>query len=302
MRNLSLLILLSLCWWSCEKKAATDTAGIRDNGKTEGTADLITDHEDKPGTSLISCDIDSAILVENSRVLRQQKRLVSIHPHPETAHDAPYRELRIWSLPSCTVEQRQLMPETDDFSYYLADISYDHANQLIGMRNGRSVCVYDLEQQAFLETLEPDFGADAMYQDAQSGIIDHLEVWEDIVFGYARDLGAFGFDLRDRAKPKPIVPVANYTHEGAIRSLFLIADKAGNYQAIIPDFSYNYEGEEDKFELYPLFSSPQSLDPQPVGSTPDGRMVDFERLATDSEGKETIVIDLMERKVQKKQK
>ena len=125
--------------------------------------------------------------------------------------------------------------------------------------------------------------------DAQSGMIQRLEVWEKYLVGYARDYGSFVFDLSDKQNPKPVVAFAEYEVQTQVfHSLFLLESQSG-YQAIIPSFNY----ETDEFSINPAFAAPTALNTDVPKNARNNRFLVLRRA---NEEKTALAFDLKNRK------
>ena len=159
------------------------------------------------------CEIDSEILEGNQLWIRDKETLVVITAD-STTFDPDYgdshRILEVYDTKTCERIERQTLPVnfSPDYPYYLAQMSYNNARQIVGIRGMSVVYAYDVESKAMLPELTPEYKAERYGEDAQSGLIRRLEVWEKYLIGYAQDYGAFVFDLSDAQDPKALLPFA----------------------------------------------------------------------------------------------
>lgn len=168
-------------------------------------------------------------------------------------------QLEVYSLADCSMKAAYPLPEnfSADFPYFLADINYNTSQRKVGIRGYKDLFVVDLDQQQVGQSLTPAFLQDRL-ADAESGQILHLEVWEDYLVGTTQDWGAFVFRL-DSNKVTAIMPMAEVeTPAGDFRSLFLIEDGTGTYQAILPAMAED----SGDFSVNALFDKPLPIDPE----------------------------------------
>lgn len=205
------------------------------------------------------CTIEADILPGNERWLREAGVVVCVLAD-STTRDADlgdsHRILEVLSTDSCRSIFRQTLPvdRSPDFHYQIADILYNKVTQIVALKSFGQVHCYDLRDNKMLPVLKPAFATRRAAADAQSGMIQRLEVWENYLIGYAQDYGTFIFDLEDRHKSKAVLPVAEFKKDDdTYNSLFLLNSHNGaaEQQAIMP----RYDAENDKFILQPVFQS-----------------------------------------------
>ncbi|MEL6140702.1 MAG: hypothetical protein AAFQ37_01630 [Bacteroidota bacterium] len=167
-------------------------------------------------------------------------------------------QLEVYDLFTCEAKAIYSLPPngSPDYPYYLADLNYNNNTRLVGIRGYQEFFIVDLTTQQLSKSVKPVYPSGRL-EDAESGTILHLEVWEDYLVGTTQDWGAFVFRMAG-ATPKAILPVAEMKDASdQYRSLFLIDDGNGKYQGILPSLNLN----TGKFQVNPLFGHPIELDP-----------------------------------------
>ncbi len=255
-----LFFLVSLLFTACE----FSSSGQEDPGdeKDTTTISVVTDRDMNTLANLRSkhdCEIAGSILEGNQMWVREKEILVCILAD-STTHDADlgesHRILEVYNTESCERVSREVLPVnvSPDFPYYIAEINYNKTSRLLGIKGFDKIYTYDLDSHKLMPPLQPTFANERFAEDAQSGMIRRLEVWEDCLVGYAQDEGVFVFDLEDIENPKTILPFSEYKKDEAYYSLFLLLS-GDKYQAIMP--SYNFDS--DQFTINPLFTNPVAL-------------------------------------------
>lgn len=247
-----LLFLLSACAGepSSSAPASAQTAG----------ADSLATSPTAPATH--QCQIPGTVLEDNSFWIRDQALLIVIRADSST-RDAElgdsHRLFELYDTKSCQLLQSQVLPVnvSPDYPYLLANILYNKNSQLVGIRGFNGLYVFDVASRKMLPKLSPRFATARPGADAQSGMIQHAEVWEHYLIGYAQDQGVFVYDFNNKAKPQPVLPLAEYEDpdNGTFHSLFLLPSGGQAAQGIIP----YYDRESGKFSLNTLFDKPLAL-------------------------------------------
>lgn len=207
-----------------------------------------------------SCTVSGEMLENNQFWAREQEVLVAIVADSSTYDkdlDAPgHRILAVYDTKDCSPILRQALPvdESPDFPYYISDITYNNVTQLVGIRGTTSIYLYDVVNRKLLSKLTPKFATTRPGIDAQSGMIQRLEVWENFLVGAAQDFGAFVFDMSNRQNPTAVMPYGEYKiQDGNYGSLFLLPAGSGNgEQGIVP----SYDRETGEFKVNPIFDQP----------------------------------------------
>ncbi len=243
-----------------------------------------------------NCEVKGKVLDGNAFWIKEKETLVCIAADESTA-DAnlgdSHRILEIYDTKSCNQLKKEVLPVnvSPDYPYYLAQITYNKSSHLVGIRGFDKIYCYDVDKQQLLPALEPQFMSERFAEDAQSGMIKHLEVWEDYLVGYAQDMGVFAFQLGDDV-PKKIMPFAEYAlDETNFHPLFLLESKEGAYQALVPDYDLN----TGTFNINPLFENHRKVSTQIGASARNNRFIVMREPVENSQPK-PIAIDLQNRK------
>ncbi|HMQ84004.1 MAG TPA: hypothetical protein PKA00_13895 [Saprospiraceae bacterium] len=237
------------------------------------------------------CQLTGSILEGNQYWDRDMERLLCIKADSSTLDPTlgeSHRVLEVYDTRNCTLLDRQTLPVnvSPDFPYYLAEINYNKDSRLFALRGFGELYLYDLSAQKLSPALSPAYFSERYGADAQSGMIQRLEVWENYLVGYARDYGAFAFDLSDKTKVKAVLPFAEYNPEEVRpHSLFLLSSDNDQMQAILPQ----YDSETDQFSINPLFDTPMKINTNVAKSARNNRHL---VLRTEDAAKTPIAIDL----------
>ncbi|MEL7220506.1 MAG: hypothetical protein AAGJ93_04255 [Bacteroidota bacterium] len=260
---LLLLFFLTTCDGTSTTGSSSTTADATSDTATEtGTANRAIESENtEPSLAAPACEIEGEVLDGNRIWLQSTDVLAIIKADESTTQEGFGPSHRIFEIRdgrSCELQFTTTLPENQspDFPYYVADIQYNNGSNLVGIRGFYDAYVCDLNQDNKLTKCSPSFYTEREYEDAQSGMIQRLEVWEDYLLGYAQDCGTFAFDLSDPNQAVAVLPFAEWRDPdiGRYHSLFLLPTNDG-VQGIMPYF----DAEEDSFMLYPLFDEPQQL-------------------------------------------
>lgn len=200
-----------------------------------------------------------------------------------------HRLLEIYKMDDCSLIDRIELPVnvSPDFPYYFAEIIYNNTSRLVGIKGFNQIYCYDLENRRLLPPLEPRYLMERYAEDAQSGMIRRLEVWENYLIGFAEDQGVFVFDLSNPDAPNAVLPLAEYPMEtdNNFHSLFLLPSYPDTLlQVVIPDYKYI----DNTFLINPLLQSPLPIHPVGLGKPGNDQYVVFSH---PSNGK-PIAIDL----------
>jgi hypothetical protein len=237
------------------------------------------------------CDFRQEIPILENNLFEEQSMGIYILIKADSATlDEQYgfsqRILEVYDT-NCTRLAREILPinKSPDFPYFLAQKTYNRESHLIAIRGFNDVYLYNLITQRMYPRLIPAFRTARELTDAQSGMIEHIELWEDHLIGYARDFGGFVFDLRPTEGPRPVLPIAEYQNEqGKINTLFLLPS-TGGYQFIMP----GYEAEEKALRINPVLSKPMPYDISKARQSQSGKLFTFKPA---NRQLNTVVIDM----------
>jgi len=261
-KTIPYLFLLSITF-SCGEIATQQSNASR----PESDSSAVADNSRIPsitGTnpSRKHCKITGKVLEHNQFWAKEANALVCVVADKET-RDAElgdsHRILEVYDTRTCELVERKVLPidRSPDFPYYLAKISYNNSSKMVAIRGFDKIYCYDLEERHLSSPIIPAFLNERYAEDAQSGMIKRLEVWENYLIGYAQDMGVFVFDLDNRQQPQALMPIAEFeVLEGErYNSLFLLKSKNDTYQAILP----SYDASKDEFDIHPLFEKPKKM-------------------------------------------
>lgn len=241
------------------------------------------------------CKVDGEVLEGNQIWLRDMNTLVAIIAD-STTYDKDlgdsHRILEAYDTKDCSLTKRIELPIniSPDYAYYLAKVNYNNLSKLLGIMAFNSVYLYDIENQKMLDPIKPAYLIDRKLDDANSGLIQHLELWENYLVGYAQDGGAFVIDVNDKNTPTATPAYAEYQlRDGTFSSLFLLPGNGKEQQIIIPTYDY----EEGHFEINPIFTQPRDLNTQISKGARNNRFI---ILRENDANQPAIVVDLAEYK------
>ena len=257
--SISLFLGLS----ACDHTANSNTTDVN-QATDQPSAEIVT--KEKDSTTIPpknDCHPDAKVLADNNLWLRAQQKLIRIEADSSTLDKNlgnSYRILNVYDTKECQSIFKQTLPvnNSPDFPYYIAKINYNKNSNLVAIRGFEEVYCFDVNNNQLLAKMTPSFQSNRDAVDAQSGMIQQLELWENYLIGYSRDYGAFVFDLQNSAIGKSIKPIAEFKEGDAYHSLFLLKSGEDHYQAIIPSFDQN----EGTFSINPLFDKPKKISTQ----------------------------------------
>jgi hypothetical protein len=248
----------------CTGDTSTQQNSLTNPGK-DTTAVAAADTTSPAGTAKPDCQIQGAVL-EGNRFWASGENLVVVISANEETKDPnlgdSHRILEVYDGKNCQQVFKQVLPVnvSADYPYYLSDITYNKVSHLIAIRGFDKVYVLNLATRKLAGPLVPKFLNQRYVEDAQSGSITRMEVWENYLIGYAASLGPFVFDLRNPEQPEAVLPLAEYELEKgtSYNSLFLLKslDQSDGYQALLPTFNYDTK----EFKINPLFSKPKNIE------------------------------------------
>lgn len=265
------------------------------NNATSGTTDTSTTSRSLaalPDTQ--NCTLRGAVLEGNQFWIRERQILVAIVADSSTfdknLEADGHRILEVYDTRDCSQLLRQTLPvdKSADFPYYIAKPSYNNVGQMLAVRGTTSIYVYDLANRKLSPKLSPQFQTKRDGMDAQSGMIQHLEVWENFLVGYAQDYGTFVFDMRDKQNVKAILPFGEYKiSDGDFGSLFMLPSANNSEQGIMPAYDRN----SSVFSVNPILNQPTAMDKSVTKSAKNNRYVVLRDASNNA-----IAVDLQARK------
>lgn len=157
----------------------------------------------------------------------------------------------------CNVVFNETLPvnRSADFPFKIADINYSKMNNMIAIKGYDQAYCYDAKKRKLSSALIPQYLNVRDGMDAQSGTIQHLELWESYLIGYAKDNGTFVFDLKDSDNIKVVMPYAERAFGSKFKSLFVLSSNDGLQQAIAP----SYDFDKSQFNINPIFDKPVAI-------------------------------------------
>lgn len=266
------LLFVTLSFVACRQNPANEGASAgtpQEFSDTSGMSRAATARDTH------DCKIASEVLDGNLFWARDQEILVVITADSTTYSadlDAPgHRILEVYDTKNCSRIDRHVLPvdESPDFPYYISDITYNNVTHLVGIRGTTTIYLYDVANRKLLPSLKPQFATKRVGIDAQSGMVQRLEVWENYLVGYAQDYGAFVYNMSNTQNPTAVMPFGEYkVQDGEYGSMFLLpAGQGGGVQGIVP----NYNRETGEFKVNPVFDQPQNINTQVTKSATNNR-------------------------------
>ncbi|MCB0606118.1 MAG: hypothetical protein H6562_02185 [Lewinellaceae bacterium] len=257
--------LAILCFWglfllvsACGGESPSQ--GQNGNDQTQDTS--ATGDNSGTAASEPACDLKTPVLDGNRIFMRQTQRMVVITADSSTYDDElgdSHRILEVYNTSNCQIADRKVLEvnESPDFPYYLAQINYNNSSTLVGIRGASNIYCYDVGNLRLSNPIQPGFLRERYSEDAQSGHILRLEVWEDFLVGFAQDKGVFAVSVEKTAmQASPVLPIAEFqTGEGQYSSLFAFSFPEGKSQLAIP----SYDIDADEFSVNPLFDQPLAV-------------------------------------------
>ncbi len=258
-------ILLLAGFASC----TTDPQRTPGNEPTANLDDSISVATDSVATSIQNsrptCKLVGSVLEGNMFWAAGEDRFVVISAEKETEDKDLGESHRVLTVYDGKCQQvfREVLPVnlSADYPYYLSEITYNNLSKQIAIRGFDKFYILDLAAMKLSASLVPKFLNQRVTEDAQSGAIKRLELWENYLVGFAASLGPFVYDLSDPNKPTPVMPIAEFSivKGEQYNTMFLLKSTDGQdeYQAMAPDYNYD----TDAFSLNILFSKPLNFDP-----------------------------------------
>lgn len=256
--TMALLAASFTFFWACGGDAPSSNTG----NTPASTADTLAANLNEPPPPSHNCTLAGNMLEGNEVWVKDIDRLVVVTADSST-YDTnlgdSHRIVEVYDTRSCQRIARHVLPVSmsPDFAYFVAQINYNKVSHLVGIRGFNQIYIYDLTAQKLMPALKATFQSTRFSEDAQSGMIKRLEIWEDFLIGFAEDRGSFAFDLSTPAAIKPVMPFGEYAvSETEFASLFLLESDGGGMQAILPRYDPNTE----EFAINPLLSKPAELE------------------------------------------
>jgi len=277
-----------------------DTTNSNANSQTQtgndttGTPDAMETNQPAPRPNH-DCTIKGKVLEGNQFWIKEQDVLVCIVADSTTFDKDlgdSHRIVEAYDTKTCTQIFRKALPVnvSADFPYYLAEITYNNVNQVVAIRGFNTIYCFDVANKKLSAAMKPGFKKGRLSEDAQTGMIKRLEVWENYLVGFAEDQGTFVFDLSNHMQPKTVLPFAEYmVRENDFSSLFLLNSGNEGQQAIVP----KYEVENEKFTVNALLDKPAKLNSNMPESTRNNR---FLVLRHTNDAAPPVAVDLLKRK------
>lgn len=209
------------------------------------------------------CDTTDPLLEGNEKWMASEQLLIRILATQAT-RDAQlgdsHRHLEVRNANCELLFSTKLeVDQSPDFPYTIARINYNKVNGWLAIQGFSQFYLLHLPDLRLEGPLKPAYLNERYAEDAQSGRINKLEVWEDYLIGQAEDLGTFVFSLREE-DPKPVLPLAEYSADGGFEyhSLFMLqsGQEAEKYQLLLP----TYNATTSSLEINPLLQSPTRID------------------------------------------
>lgn len=255
----TVLFIILLAFNACEN------APSEENGSNE--ADVITEDSiqdqlttiEKYTPPLPDCQPEGSIIEGNRFWADEEKLLIVIKADPSTEDvrlGESHRILEVYDE-HCQLIQKETLPinRSPDFPYHIASITYNNSNQLLAIYGFDVIRFYDIKNRKLSPAIQAAFPTGRYSVDAQSGMIEHLELWEQYLVGHARDQGGFVFDLTNSSAPEAVMPISEYEYEERFHSLFALKSDDGGQQLIMP----NYDKRHKVFEINVILDKPTLL-------------------------------------------
>jgi len=237
------------------------------------------------------CILAGTVLEDNSYWIKTAQTLVGISADSTTKDmdfGDSHRIFTALNTADCSILFKETLPinRSPDFPWYLNTNTYESVNQVLCMQGISFIYCYDVSSKKMLPQMKPEFYKKRVALDAQSGTPAGLAIWEQYLIGYSLDLGGSVFDLGNKTAPKAILPSAEFYSENdeSYHSLFLLANKDGKYQAVMPTLNEDQDG----MIANPLFKKVQALNPTINKSVKDNRFI----ILNSSDGKSKTAIDM----------
>lgn len=202
------------------------------------------------------CAFNGEVLTQNKYLLRDLKKFIVL----SMSEDKPSGVLEVYNSLDCSLLKQIELPVngSPNVPYYLAQIMYNKNSNVIGIRGLDKICLYNAQRDTLTPPLMPKYFSKRSSENEEANHILHVEVWENYLLGFAKENGAFIFNIEDITTPKSILPIAEIKKtDKEYSSLFLLPSNVNKqaYQAIFPQFNYDL----NRFEIRSLFDEPKAL-------------------------------------------
>ncbi|GAB4256411.1 MAG: hypothetical protein Kow0027_23500 [Saprospiraceae bacterium] len=284
-------LLLSLA--ACESDYPSSQNTADGSGDSTGLSAETPLAEQPPARPL--CDTAGLLLDGNEKWMADEHLLIRILATEATEDSRlgdSHRHLEVRN------ENCEILLSTDlevdqspDFPYTIAKINYNKVNGWLAIQGFSQFYLLHLNDLKLVGPLKPAYLNERYAEDAQSGRINKLEVWEDYLIGHAEDLGTFVYSLKHEG-PKPTLPIAEYSADGGFEyhSLFMLhsGDEPEKYQLLAPE----YNPTAGSLVINPLLESPTRLDGRLNSAFRDNRYLVIK--AFDEAGNQTpVAVDML---------
>ena len=295
-----LVILWLVSLQACNSATSTDNQQDTTSNQ-DSTAQVPADTmpPSPTGPSRPTCKLVGSVLEGNMFWAAGEDRFVVISAETETLDKDLGESHRILTVYDGKCQQvfREVLPVnlSADYPYYLSEITYNNVSKQVAIRGFDKLYVLDIVSMKLSKPLVPKFLNERIVEDAQSGAIKRLEIWENYLVGFAASLGPFVYDLSDPLNPLPVLPLAEFAivKGEQYNTLFLLksTDKDNGYQALLPDYDYDKEA----FSLNILFDKPKKFDPVINKSFKNNRFILLKELFEDAR-RMPYAVDMKQRK------
>ncbi|MCB0520823.1 MAG: hypothetical protein H6577_21425 [Lewinellaceae bacterium] len=300
MKTLGKLLFLAFLsiWWSCENGTPTTQQG---NGAQDTTSSPPANAVAPPQPAKPDCQMAGTVLEGNQFWAKNENKIVAIAATEETKDPDlgdSHRILEVYDGNNCQQVFKEVLPVnfSADYPYYLSEITYNNISKVIAIRGFEKIYIFDIAANKLVGPLVPKFLNQRFVEDAQSGLIQRMEIWENYLIGYAASMGTFVFDLSNPEKPVPVLPAAEYEVEkGTIYyPLFLLKslDEDDGFQVLLPQ----YDADKGDFKINALFEKPKKIETNIPKTFRNNRYLVLRELSGGNESR-PIAIDMSQRKM-----
>lgn len=245
---------------------ATGSADTTQPTKSSVAANLPTTHD---------CKVKSGTAMEDNELFVPAQQvwmtIVADSITKDMDFGDSYRIFDVYNTANCEQIGREILPvnNSPDFPWYIMPETYDAKNQVVCMPGFEFTYCYDVVDKKMIPRAKPAYLLKRQSLDAQSGMPLGMAVYGNYLFGYAQDMGAFCFDLKDKSKLRPLLPAAEYKNKAKNQyaGLFLLPEGNGKFQAVIPVMDID----NAKLEVKPLLKNSVSLNPVIAKNVQDNR-------------------------------